>query len=86
MLMLIFKYFLYLNIILFIFSNFLYKKMIKKLKESLRVNLKSSKETWEVVKEESKKGNVEARIALAAYYVETICAIVIGGLVILINV
>ena len=84
--MLIFKYFLYLNIILFIFSNFLYKKMIKKLKESLRVNLKSSKETWEVVKEESKKGNVEARIALAAYYVETICAIVIGGLVILINV
>ena len=84
--MLIFKYFLYLNIILFIFSNFLYKKMIKKLKESLRVNLKSSNETWEVVKEESKKGNVEARIALAAYYVETICAIVIGGLVILINV
>ena len=84
--MLIFKYFLYLNIILFIFSNFLYKKMIKKLKESLRVNLKSSKETWEVVKEESKKGNVEARIALAAYYVETICAIVIGGLIILINV
>ena len=86
MLMLIFKYFLYLNIILFIFSNFLYKKMIKKLKESLKVNLKSSNETWEVVKEESKKGNVEARIALAAYYVETICAIVIGGLVILINV
>ncbi len=84
--MLIFKYFLYLNIILFIFSNFLYKKMIKKLKESLKVNLKSSNETWEVVKEESKKGNVEARIALAAYYVETICAIVIGGLVILINV
>ena len=83
---LIFKYFLYLNIILFIFSNFLYKKMIKKLKESLKVNLKSSNETWEVVKEESKKGNVEARIALAAYYVETICAIVIGGLVILINV
>ncbi|MBP9538152.1 MAG: hypothetical protein KBF02_08230 [Negativicutes bacterium] len=82
----IFKYFLYLNIILFIFSNFLYKKMIKKLKESLKVNLKSSNETWEVVKEESKKGNVEARIALAAYYVETICAIVIGGLVILINV
>ena len=82
--MLIFKYFLYLNIILFIFSNFLYKKMIKKLKESLKVNLKSSNETWEVVKEESKKGNVEARIALAAYYVETICAIVIGGLVILI--
>jgi hypothetical protein len=84
--MLIFKYFLYLNIILFFFSNFLYKKMIKKLKESLKVNLKSSNETWEVVKEESKKGNVEARIALAAYYVETICAIVIGGLVILINV
>ena len=84
--MLIFKYFLYLNIILFIFSNFLYKKMIKKLKESLRVNLKSSKETWEVVKVESKKGNIEARIALVAYYVETICAIVIGGLVILINV
>mgnify|MGYP003610733107 FL=1 len=84
--MLIFKYFLYLNIILFIFSNFLYKKMIKKLKESLKVNLKSSNETWEVVKEESKKGNVEARIALAAYYVETICAIVIGGLIILINV
>ena len=84
--MLIFKYFLYLNIILFIFSNFLYKKMIKKLKESLRVNLKSSKETWEVVKEESKKGNIEARIALVAYYVETICAIVIGGLIILINV
>ena len=83
---LIFKYFLYLNIILFIFSNFLYKKMIEKLKESLKVNLKSSNETWEVVKEESKKGNVEARIALAAYYVETICAIVIGGLVILINV
>ena len=82
----IFKYFLYLNIILFFFSNFLYKKMIKKLKESLKVNLKSSNETWEVVKEESKKGNVEARIALAAYYVETICAIVIGGLVILINV
>ena len=46
--------------------------MIKKLKESLKVNLKSSNETWEVVKEESKKGNVEARIALAAYYVETI--------------
>ena len=84
--MLIFKYFLYLNIILFFFSNFLYKKMIKKLKESLKENLKSSNETWEVVKEESKKGNVEARIALAAYYVETICAIVIGGLVILINV
>ncbi len=84
--MLIFKYFLYLNIILFFFSNFLYKKMIKKLKESLKVNLKSSNETWEVVKEESKKGNVEARIALAAYYVETICAIVIGGLIILINV
>ena len=84
--MLIFKYFLYLNIILFFFSNFLYKKMIKKLKESLKVNLKSSNETWEVVKEESKKGNVEARIALAAYYVETICAIVIGVLVILINV
>ena len=84
--MLIFKYFLYLNIILFFFFNFLYKKMIKKLKESLKVNLKSSNETWEVVKEESKKGNVEARIALAAYYVETICAIVIGGLVILINV
>ena len=84
--MLIFKYFLYLNIIFFFFSNFLYKKMIKKLKESLKVNLKSSNETWEVVKEESKKGNVEARIALAAYYVETICAIVIGGLVILINV
>ena len=84
--MLIFKYFLYLNIILFIFSNFLYKKMIKKLKESLRVNLKSSKETWEVVKEESKNGNIEARIALVAYYVETICAIVIGGLIILINV
>ena len=84
--MLIFKYFLYLNIILFIFSNFLYKKMIKKLKESLRVNLKSSKETWEVVKVESKKGNIEARIALVAYYVETICAIVIGGLIILINV
>ena len=84
--MLIFKYFLYLNIILFFFSNFLYKKMIKKLKESLKVNLKSSNETWEVVKEESKKGNVEARIALAAYYVETICAIVSGGLVILINV
>ena len=84
--MFIFKYFLYLNIILFFFSNFLYKKMIKKLKESLKVNLKSSNETWEVVKEESKKGNVEARIALAAYYVETICAIVIGGLVILINV
>ena len=60
--------------------------MIKKLKESLKVNLKSSNETWEVVKEESKKGNVESRIALAAYYVETICAIVIGGLVILINV
>ena len=84
--MLIFKYFLYLNIILFIFSNFLYKKMIKKLKESLRVNLKSSKETWEVVKEESKNGNIEARIALVSYYVETICAIVIGGLIILINV
>ena len=84
--MLIFKYFLYLNIILFIFSNFLYKKMIKKLKESLRVNLKSSKETWEVVKEESKKGNIEASIALVSYYVETICAIVIGGLIILINV
>ena len=84
--MLIFKYFLYLNIILFFFSNFLYKKMIKKLKESLKVNLKSSNETWEVVKEESKKGNIEARIALVAYYVETICAIVIGGLVILINV
>ena len=50
------------------------------------MNLKSSNETWEVVKEESKKGNVEARIALAAYYVETICAIVIGGLFILINV
>ena len=60
--------------------------MIKKLKESLKVNLKSSNETWEVVKEESKKGNVEARIALADYYVKTICAIVIGGLVILINV
>ena len=86
MLLLIIKYFLYLNIILFIFSNFLYKKMIKKLKESLRVNLKSSKETWEVVKEESKKGNIEARIALVSYYVETICAIVIGGLIILINV
>ena len=84
--MLIFKYFLYLNIILFIFSNFLYKKMIKKLKESLRVNLKSSKETWEVVKEESKKGNIKARIALVSYYVETICANVIGGLIILINV
>ena len=84
--MLIFKYFLYLNIILFFFSNFLYKKMIKKLKESLKVNLKSSNETWEVVKEESKKGNIEARIALVSYYVETICAIVIGGLVILINV
>ena len=84
--MLIFKYFLYLNIILFFFSNFLYKKMIKKLKESLKVNLKSSNETGEVVKEESKKGNIEARIALVAYYVETICAIAVGGLVILINV
>ena len=60
--------------------------MIKKLKESLRVNLKSSKETWEVVKVESKKGNIEARIALVAYYVETICAIAVGGFIILINV
>ena len=60
--------------------------MIKKLKESLRVNLKSSKETWEVVKVESKKGNIEAMIAVVSYYVETICAIVIGGLIILINV
>lgn len=55
MLMLIFKYFLYLNIILFIFSNFLYKKMIKKLKESLRVNLKSSKETWKWLRRKAKK-------------------------------
>ena len=84
--MLIFKYFLYLNIILFIFSNFLYKKMIKKLKESLRVNLESIKETFFFFFLESKKGNIEARIALVAYYVETICAIAVGGLIILINV
>ena len=36
--------------------------------------------------QKNKKGNIEARIALVSYYVETICAIVIGGLIILINV
>ena len=76
---------LYLILIIFTLSNKMYKKYTAQLKESLHLEDLSKDETWEIVKEESKKGNIQARIAYIAYCLDSLCLIIVAILGWLVN-
>ncbi|MDO4248691.1 MAG: hypothetical protein Q4C79_06995 [Neisseria sp.] len=55
-----------------------YKKLSKDLIEDLASDdLTSRSEIWNMVKEESKKGNVKAKLAVVCYRIEGICVYIL---------
>lgn len=81
------KYSFYIIIFLCGLSNFIYKAMVKNIRKSLDLNEHMfSSEIWEMIKEESKNGNVKAKIAVFAYYSSTVLLFILGVLICLVNV
>lgn len=80
------KYIIYFLVIFYIFSNFLYRRIAKKLKISLGFASESSVETWDLIKEESRKGNKVAIFAFVLFCIEIICAFGLIGIIFLINI
>ncbi len=79
--------FFYLIILLFIILNFTYRKISKDIKNSLNITeYMFSGEIWEMIKEESKKGNKKARVAVMAYYLDSLCLILMVFLLFLLNI
>lgn len=73
---------------LILLSSFVYKKMVKEIKMYLNLleNRMTNSEIWEMVKDESSKGNIKAKIAFFAYCLSTFCLILMGLLICLVNV
>ncbi|KPN71519.1 hypothetical protein [Neisseria sp. 83E34] len=74
------------TIFVYIISNFLYRKLTKELKAELNFESDSSFDIWDMVKEESKKGNVKAIIAAVCYILEILCMSVVGIMFLLMNI
>ncbi len=81
-----FGYIFYSLVTLYIISNFLYRKSVKKLKCLLGFESESSVKIWGLVKEESRKGNKVARFAFVLFCIEIICAFGLIGIISLMNI
>lgn len=81
-----FRYIVYSLVALYIISNFLYRKSVKKLKFLLGYESESSVKIWDLIKEESKKGNKVARFAFVLFFIEIICAFGLVGIISLMNI
>lgn len=74
-------------IILFFISGFIYDKTVKSIKFSLSIEEKLTNfETWEMIKNEKRKGNKKALIAFFAYCINTSCLFLMGGLICLMTI
>ena len=69
---------LYLTLIVFFIVNKIYKKYRAQLEESLHLEDLSNDEIWEIVKEESKKGNKQAIIVYVTNILINLCFIIVA--------
>ncbi len=69
------KIFFYFIIVIFFIVNRLYVKISKSLMENLGLELTSNSEIWEMIKSESEKGDIKARVAVVCHYLEIFCGI-----------
>lgn len=68
------KIFFYLVIGVFTISNIVYRKIVREIKQGLNIHGHMfSGEIWDMIKEESRKGNKKAKIAFFAYCLDMIC-------------
>ncbi len=73
------------TIFVFIVSTFLYRKLTKELKEELNFESNSSFDVWDMVKVESKKGNVKAIVTVVCYTLEILCMSIVAAMFLLMN-
>ena len=73
-------YALYITIAIFIISNIIYRKIVRDLKYELNFESSSDMEILNMVKEESEKGNLKARIALICSWIGNLSMILIISL------
>lgn len=79
------RYLIYIFLLSYVFSNLLYKKSVKKIKEDLDFKSNSSIEIWDLVKEEARSGNNLARFAFLLFCIEILSAFSLVGSIFLLN-